>query len=75
MSFRDTLQQIIYKVINPFVRVLIKLGLTPNGVTTIGLILNIGVAIIFIAGAEKTNRGRSVLCGMGRRTDSFCRFV
>ena len=57
MSLRDTLQQIIYKVINPFVRVLIKLGLTPNGVTTIGLILNIGVAIIFIAGAEKTNRG------------------
>jgi len=57
MSLRDTLQQLIYKVINPFVRVLIKLGLTPNGVTTIGLILNIGVAIIFIAGAEKTNRG------------------
>jgi len=57
MSLRDTLQQIIYKVINPFVRVLIKMGLTPNGVTTIGLILNIGVAIIFISGAEKTNRG------------------
>ena len=57
MSLRDTLQQVIYKVINPFVRVLIKLGLTPNGVTTIGLILNIGVAIIFIFGAEKTNRG------------------
>ncbi|MFT3933466.1 MAG: DUF4833 domain-containing protein [Chitinophagaceae bacterium] len=57
MSFRDSLQQGIYKVINPFVRLLIKLGLTPNGVTTIGLILNIGVAIIFIAGAEKTNRG------------------
>ncbi|MEO5594798.1 MAG: DUF4833 domain-containing protein [Chitinophagaceae bacterium] len=57
MSLRDTLQHSIYKVINPFVRVLIKLGLTPNGITTIGLILNIGVAIIFIAGAEKTNRG------------------
>jgi phosphatidylglycerophosphate synthase len=57
MNARDTLQQTIYKVINPFVRVLIRLGLTPNGVTTIGLILNIGVAIIFIAGAEKSNRG------------------
>lgn len=56
MSLRDKLQQLIYKVINPFVRVLIKLGLTPNGVTTIGLILNIGVAIIFIRGAETTNR-------------------
>ncbi|MEO5683035.1 MAG: DUF4833 domain-containing protein [Chitinophagaceae bacterium] len=57
MSLRDTLQQLIYKVINPFVRVLIKLGLTPNGVTTIGLILNIGVSIIFIAGAEEGHRG------------------
>ncbi len=57
MSLRDTLQQTIYKIINPFVRGLIKLGLTPNGVTTIGLILNIGVAIIFIIGAEEGNRG------------------
>jgi phosphatidylglycerophosphate synthase len=57
MNARDRLQQIIYKLIDPFVRVLIRLGLTPNGVTTIGLILNIGVAIIFIAGAEKSNRG------------------
>jgi phosphatidylglycerophosphate synthase len=47
----------IYKVINPFVRLLIKLGLTPNAVTTIGLALNIGVAVIFILGAEKGNRG------------------
>jgi len=47
----------IYKVINPFVKLLIKLGLTPNAVTTIGLALNIGVAVIFILGAEKGNRG------------------
>ncbi len=57
MSIRNQLQQGIYKVINPFVRLLIRLGLTPNMVTTIGLILNIGVAIIFIEGAEKGNRG------------------
>lgn len=57
VSFRDKAQQGIYKVINPFVRFLIKLGLTPNAVTTIGLLLNIGVAIIFIIGAEKGNRG------------------
>lgn len=57
VSFRDKAQQGIYKVINPFVRFLIKLGLTPNAVTTIGLILNIGVAIIFIIGGEKGNRG------------------
>ncbi len=57
MELRDNLQQGIYKVINPFVKGLIKIGLTPNMVTTIGLVLNIGVAIIFIIGAEKSNRG------------------
>jgi phosphatidylglycerophosphate synthase len=56
-KIRDGLQQGIYKVINPFVRFLIKLGLTPNAVTTIGLVLNIGVAVIFIVGAERSNRG------------------
>jgi len=56
-SFRDKAQKGIYKVINPFVRFLIRLGLTPNAVTTIGLLLNIGVAVIFIIGAEKGNRG------------------
>lgn len=56
-SVRTSLQLGIYKVINPFVRLLIKLGLTPNAVTTIGLMLNIGVAVIFILGAEKGNRG------------------
>ena len=54
---RDALQQGIYKILNPFVRGLIKLGLTPNMVTTIGLLLNIGVALIFILAAERTNRG------------------
>ena len=56
-SLRTTLQLSIYKVIDPFVKVLIKLGLTPNAVTTIGFILNIGVAVIFVFGAEEGNRG------------------
>src|ERR1700754_4654211 len=42
---------------NPLVRLLIRMGLTLNVVTTIGLILNIGVAIIFISGAEEGRRG------------------
>lgn len=54
---RIVLQQLIYKIINPFVRFLITIGLTPNAVTTIGLILNVGVAIIFVIGAEAGNRG------------------
>ena len=38
-------------------RGLIKIGFTPNTVTTIGLILNMGVTVIFIVGAERGNRG------------------
>lgn len=56
-SMRTNLQLGIYKVIDPFVKLLIKLGLTPNAVTTIGFVLNIGVAIIFVIGAEEGNRG------------------
>src|ERR1700753_3703820 len=57
VSLRTSLQLGIYKVIDPFVRLLIKLGLTPNAVTSIGFVLNVGVAVIFIIGAEEGNRG------------------
>ncbi len=40
---RDDLQQGIYLVINPFVRLLIRLGVTPNMVTTIGFLGNVAV--------------------------------
>src|SRR6202046_4432383 len=56
-SIRTNLQLGIYKVIDPIVKVLIKLGLTPNAVTSIGFVLNVGVAVIFIIGAEEGNRG------------------
>lgn len=54
---RVKLQLGIYKIIDPFVKLLVKIGLTPNVVTVIGFILNIGVAAVFVVGAEKTNRG------------------
>lgn len=54
---RDKLQKTIYTLINPLVKGLIKIGFTPNLVTITGLVLNIGVAIIFIKGAEQGNRG------------------
>jgi CDP-diacylglycerol---glycerol-3-phosphate 3-phosphatidyltransferase len=53
---RIKLQFGIYKIIDPFVKVLVKIGLTPNTVTVIGFLLNIGVAVIFILGAEKSRR-------------------
>jgi CDP-diacylglycerol---glycerol-3-phosphate 3-phosphatidyltransferase len=54
---RDKLQKMIYSIINPIVKGLIKIGFTPNLVTITGLLLNIGVAIVFIIGAEEGHRG------------------
>ncbi len=54
---RVKLQFGIYRIIDPFVKVLVKIGFTPNTVTVIGFILNLGVAVIFIMGAEEGNRG------------------
>ena len=45
---RDGLQQGIYAVINPFVRLLIKMGVTPNMVTTIGFLGNLLAASMFV---------------------------
>jgi CDP-diacylglycerol--glycerol-3-phosphate 3-phosphatidyltransferase len=56
-SMRDRLQKLIYSILNPFVKGMIKAGFTPNTVTITGLLLNVGVAIIFIKGAEVGNRG------------------
>lgn len=56
ISMRDKLQKGIYVIINPFVKFLIKAGLTPNMVTVIGFLLNIGVAVVFIFGAEEAHR-------------------
>lgn len=62
---RNALQQGIYTVINPFVRLLIKIGFTPNAVTLTGLALNMGVAVLFIAGGEEGNRGDLRYVGWG----------
>jgi CDP-diacylglycerol---glycerol-3-phosphate 3-phosphatidyltransferase len=53
-SLRVKLQFGIYKIIDPFVRLLLRIGFTPNIVTIIGFLLNIGVAVIFVIGAEKS---------------------
>ena len=45
---RDGIQRGIYVVINPLVRLLIKCGVTPNMVTTIGLLGNIAAAVVLV---------------------------
>ena len=52
---RDGLQQGIYRIINPFVRLLIRMGVTPNMVTTIGIMAQADgsphYAMVTLAGA------------------------
>ena len=65
VGVRDRLQRLLQRMINPVVRFFISIGLTPNAITTIGLLLNIGVAIIFIIGAEDGNRADLSYIGWG----------
>ena len=53
MKARDIAQQIIYKIIDPLVRGMVRIGITPNFITATGLILNIVACVIFICGAMR----------------------
>ncbi len=50
MKFRDWGQQMIYKIINPLVRGMIKVGITPNFITTTGFVLNVVAAAYLVYG-------------------------
>lgn len=54
MWYRDFLQQVIYKVINPLIKGMIKVGITPNIVTTLGFIGNIVAAVFFIYASQES---------------------
>lgn len=70
MNYRDWLQQVIYKIINPVVHGMIRIGITPNFITTTGLVLNIVAAALFVyAGVYKSGElamwaGEAVLCSL-----------
>ncbi|MDO4802890.1 MAG: CDP-alcohol phosphatidyltransferase family protein [Prevotellaceae bacterium] len=51
MNYRDFLQKVIYSVINPIIKVMICIGVTPNIVTFVGFVLNVAAAAIFIIAA------------------------
>ena len=62
MNYRDFLQQLIYKIINPFIRGMIKVGITPNFITTTGFILNVVAAGMFVyAGMNSEGEGLSMI--------------
>ena len=68
MSFkevRDWLQQTIYKIIGPTVHGMIKVGITPNVVTTTGLVLNIVAAAVLVYGGFYGEDGDFSYVGWG----------
>lgn len=45
-------QPLVYKIIHPLILLLTKVGVTPNTITLIGFVLNIGVAAVLVRGAR-----------------------
>lgn len=61
-NLRDKLQQGIYMVINPVVHGMIKIGITPNIVTTIGFLGNlVGACLLIYAGICKESNLYSLI--------------
>lgn len=48
MNYRDYLQKVIYVIINPIIKGMIRIGLTPNIVTTLGFIGNLVATTCFL---------------------------
>ncbi|HHS95138.1 MAG TPA: CDP-alcohol phosphatidyltransferase family protein [Phaeodactylibacter sp.] len=61
----------VYKIIHPFIQLLIKLKVTPNMITTVGFVLNVLAAGIFMYGAEYGERGNMAYIGWGGLTILF----
>lgn len=51
MNYRDFLQKVIYHVIDPFIRLLLKLHITPNVVTAVGFAGNLVAMWFFLEAA------------------------
>lgn len=62
MNYRDFLQKIIYYIINPLIKGMIAIGITPNLVTFIGFVGNCVAAWFFI---DAANRGDEALTWLG----------
>ena len=51
MNYRDFLQKVIDRIINPLIKGMIRVGITPNFITTTGFVLNVVAAGFFIYAA------------------------
>lgn len=59
MNYRDFLQRVIYAVINPLIQAMVKVGITPNMVTAIGFLGNLGATALFVMAALVAGRGNT----------------
>jgi len=55
-SYWNNIKKNAYKVLDPFIGILAKTGITPNGITTIGFLITIVSTVILIYGANTGNR-------------------
>lgn len=62
MKYRDFLQKIIYVIITPVIKGMIRIGFTPNLVTTIGFVLNIAATIMLLYAAGEMT-GSTLIVG------------
>jgi phosphatidylinositol phosphate synthase len=65
MAGESKAQLVIYNILNPFIVLMHKLGVTPNMITSFGLFLNVVAAVLFIIGAEQPDRTNMTLVGWG----------
>lgn len=65
MRYRDFLQQVIYRIINPLIVGMIRIGITPNIVTFLGFVGNCVAAALFIFAATHPDSSQASLMGYG----------
>jgi len=65
MNYRDFLQKVIYYLINPLIKGMIKIGITPNFITTTGFILNLFATGLMIYAAIYDPSNTSIIAYAG----------
>ena len=62
-SAKAKLQDLIYKFLDPLVKLLIKLGITPNMITFFGFLITVASIVVLIYGAEVGDRNNHRFIG------------
>ncbi len=62
-SAKAKLQDLIYKFLDPLVKLLIKLGITPNMITFFGFLITVASTVVLIYGAEVGDRNNHRFIG------------